>query len=198
MTLQDPGYFLLNRTVLYTAPVDEPAPANTVVALDAPAGNWTILGHIADETADGNVVFTRDGGDVTTKGSITKRAIRSVVQPVDTGYDVDVTQFTRGPLALYTGTTGGAVAGVFEVGSGEDGATTETASLIVWEDGTKRVGLYCPRVAWSGRDNIDTASIEDAIRLPLHAGFLDSNTLTTVAGKPLRYKWLSPTLLALS
>lgn len=196
MTLNDNGYFLVQRTVLYTAPVDTAAPA--AASLDSPGGSWTILGHIGDETAQGNVSFTRDGGDVTTKGSITKKAIRQVVEPVETGFDVDVSQFTRNVIALYVGTTGGTTDGVFQVEGASDGVATETASLVVWEDGTKRVGLYAPRVSWTGRDNITTDSIEDAIVIPLHAGFLDSATVVGPTGKPLRYDWISPTLMPLS
>lgn len=196
MTLNDNGYFLVSRTVLYTAPVDTAAPAPT--SLDTPGVAWTILGHIGDETAQGNVSFTRDGGDVTTKGSITKKAIRQVVQPVDTGFDVDISQFTREVMALYVGTTGGSTTGVFQVEGASDGVATETAALVVWEDGTKRVALYSPRVSWTGRDNITTDSIEDAVVIPLHAAFLDSNTVVGPNGKPLRYDWISPTLMPLS
>jgi hypothetical protein len=108
-----------------------------------------------------------------------------------------VTQLTREPFALYHGTAGGVVTGVFSVTGEADGGTTERALLVVWEDGTKRIGLYAPKASFSGRDNIDTGSIEDAIRLPLRAGFLDSDTIL-VGGKPLRYDWVSPTLLAIS
>lgn len=196
MTLNDNGYFLVSRTVLYTAPVDTAAPS--AASLDSPGVAWTILGHIGDETAQGNVAFTREGGDVTTKGSITKKAIRQVVQAVATGFDVDVTQFTREVIALYVGTTGGSTAGVFAVEGQYDGQATETAALVVWEDGTKRVALYAPRVSWTGRDNITTDSIEDAIAVPLHAAFLDSNTIVGPNAKPLRYDWISPTLMPLS
>lgn len=196
MALDDNGYFLVSRTVIYDAPVDTVAP--TPENLDTPGGAWAIMGHIGDETADGNASFTRDGGDVTTKGSITKRAIRQIVDPVNTGIDVDITQFTRNVLALYVGTSGGATTGVFHVEGSSDGVATERAMLIVWEDGLKRVALYAPRVSWTGRDNIDTDSIEDAIRIPLHAAFLDSNTIVGPNGKPLRYDWISPTLLATS
>lgn len=196
MALNDNGYFLVSRTVLYTAAVDTPAPA--VGSLDSPGAAWTILGHIGDETAQGNVAFTREGGDVTTKGSITKKAIRQVVQPVTTGFDVDVSQFTREVISLYVGTTGGSTFGTFQVEGQSDGVATETAALVVWEDGTKRVGLYAPRVSWTGRDNITTDSIEDAIVVPLHAGFLDSATVNGPTGKPLRYTFISPTLMPLS
>lgn len=196
MTLKDNGYFLVSRTVLYTAAVDTAAPS--AASLDSPGVAWTILGHIGDETAQGNVAFTREGGDVTTKGSITKKAIRQVVQAVATGFDVDVTQFTREVIALYVGTTGGTTPGIFAVEGQYDGQATETAALVVWEDGTSRVGLYAPRVSWTGRDNIPTDSIEDAIAVPLHAAFLDSNTIVGPNAKPLRYDWISPTLMALS
>lgn len=193
MTLVDAGYVLPSRIVLYTAAVDTAAPAPG--SLDTPGVAWSIRGHVGDETGDGAPSFTRDGGDVTTKGSMTKRAIRQVVEPVVTGIDVDLTQFTRDVLALYHGTTGGNVAGVMAIEGSYEGTPTETALLIVWEDGTSRVGLYAPRASWTGRDNIDTDSIEDAIRVPLHAGFLDSNTILGPNSKPLRYDWLSPTLM---
>lgn len=193
MALIDTGYVLPSRIVAYTGPVDTVAPA--VGSLDTPAGAWVILGHVGDETGNGAPSFTRDGGDVSTKGSMTTAAIRNVVQPVASGVDVDMTQFTRGILALFTGTVGGNTPGVFQVEGTSDGKTTETALLIVWEDGTTRVALYAPRASWSGRDNIDTDSIEDAIVVPLHAGFLDSATLTGPNGKPLRYTWLGTTTL---
>lgn len=192
MALNDTGYFLVSRTIIYKAPTDTAAPPNTLVGLDTPGDPWEIIGHIGDETASGNASLTRDGGDVTTKGSITKRAIRQVVEPVTTGIDVDITQWTRGVLALYHGGDGGSTAGEFEVTSTTDGTTTETALLIVWEDGQTRVALYAPRVSWTGRDALNTDSIEDAVAIPLHAGFLDSATLVGSNGKPLRYKWISP------
>lgn len=197
MPLIDEGYVLVSRCVVYTAPVDTPEPDATFAALNTPVG-FTIIGHVGDETGDGDPAFTRDGGDVTTKGSMTKRAIRQVVEPVNSGVDMDLTQFTRGTLALYHGTTGGTTDGKFQVAGSADGGTTETALLIVWEDGNTRVGLYAPRVSWTGRDNIETDSIEDAVRLPLHAGFLDSETLVDEDDRPLRYTWISPTLLPLS
>jgi hypothetical protein len=198
MALVDAGYVLPSRTVLYDAPVDTAAPLSTLAALDTPGAPWVILGHVGDETGDGDPSFTRDGGDVTTKGSMTKKSIRQVVEPVVTGIDVDITQFTRGVLAFYHGTSGGTTAGSLQVEGASDGLATERAMLIVWEDGQTRVALYAPRVSWTGRDAIDTTSIEDAIRVPLHAGFLDSNTVVGPTGKPLRYTWLSPTLFPLS
>ena len=192
MALTDAGYVLPSRIVVYTANVDTVAPA--AANLDSPGASWTIRGHVGDEEGNGAPGFTREGGDVTTKGSMTKRAIRQVVAPVVSGVDMDFTQFTREILSLYTGTTGGNTAGSFQVEGASDGGTTKTALLIVWEDGTERVALYAPNVSWTGRDNIDTDSIEDAIAVPVHAGFLDSTTLTGPNGKPLRYTWISPDL----
>lgn len=194
--LDDNGYLIPNRVVLHTATVDTAPPdANS---LDSPAVGWTILGHVGDETGQGSISFTRDGGDVTTKGSMTKRAIRTNVEPVESGVDVDITQWTRYVLALYHGTTGGTNPTSMPISGSQDGSSTEKAMLAVWEDGTRRVGLYAPRGSWTGRDAIATDSIEDAVAIPLHVSFLDSATLTGSDGKPLRFTWISPTLLTLS
>lgn len=194
--LNDAGYVLPSRTVIYTATVDTAAvDANS---LDTPGVGWTVVGHIGDETGSGNAILTHDGGTATTKGSMTKKSIRQVVDPVFTGIDIDITQWTRGVLALYHGTNGGTNPTAMQIEGSSDGGTTETALLIVWEDGTKRVALYAPRASWTARDAIDTTSIADAVAIPLHAAFLDSNTLTGPNTKPLRYTWVSPTLLVLS
>ena len=199
MALNDTGYLIPSRIVVWDAPVDTVAPTNSVGGLDAPTSPWAILAHVADETASGAPSLTRDGGDVTTKGSMTKRAIRTIVDPVTTGVDMDFTQLSRDTLKLYHSGTGGTTGGIFQVSSATDGGTTERAMLLVWEDGTSRVALYAPRVSWTGRDNIDTDSIEDAVKVPMHASFLDSSTLLAYDGKPLRYTWISPSnLLGLS
>lgn len=194
--LNDSAYVIVSRTVVYTAAVDTVAPdANS---LDSPGVAWTILGHIGDETGEGNATFTREGGDVTTKGSMTKKAIRQVVDPVVSGLDMDITQWDRSSLALYVGTSGGTNPTRFDVAGVNDGVATERAVLVVWEDGVKRVGLYAPRGSITGRDNIDTASIEDAVAVPLHVGFLDSETINDENDDALRYSWISPTLLTIS
>src|SRR5882724_5337213 len=186
--LNDAGYVLLNNTTLYTAAVDTAAvDANS---LDTPGVAWTILGHVGDETGKGNIVLTKDGGTATTKGSMTKRAIRQVVDPVFHGVDVDITQWTRDVLALYHGTSGGTNPTAMQIEGVSDGSTTNRAMLVVWADGTKRVGLYAPNVSWTGRDAIDTTSVADAVAIPLHGAFLDSPTLVGPASKALRYTWI--------
>lgn len=194
--LNDNGYIVPSRVVLYSAATDTVAPDTSL--LDNPPVAWTILGHVGDETGKGSISYTRDGGTVTTKGSMTKRAIRQLVDPVISGVDVDITQFTRDVLALYIGTAGGTGVTSLQVEGQADGTATSRAMLAVFEDGVRRVGLYAPNGSWTGRDNIDTTSIADALAIPLHIGFLDSATLNGPTGKPLRYTWLSPTLLALS
>lgn len=188
MALNDSAYIITQKTLVYTAPVNTAAPAPG--ALDSPTSPWAVLAHVGDETGDGNVSFTRDGGDVTTKGSMSKRTIRTVTEAVVTGVEMDFTQVSRETLALYHGTTGGTTDGVFAVNDGEDGST-QTAMLVVWSDGGVRVALYAPKVSWSGRDNIDTDSVEDAIRVPVQATFL-----TPTSGA--KYSWISPTLFPLS
>lgn len=194
--LNDAGYFIVSQTTIYKAAVDTAAPDSSL--LDNPPVAWVKVGHIGDETASGNATFTRDGGDTTTKGSITKKSIRTLVDPVFSGIDVDISQWTRDVLALYIGTTGGTNPTTLQVEGEKDGSVTQGAMLIVWSDGISRVGLYAPNGSWTGRDNISTDSVSDAVTIPLHIGFLDSATLTGPNSKPLRYTWISPTLLAIS
>lgn len=194
--LIDAGYFIVGKTTIYKAPVDTVAPDTSL--LDNPPVAWVPVGHIGDETASGNVAFTRDGGGTTTKGSITKKSIRTLVDPVFSGVDVDLSQWTRDVLALYIGTAGGTGPTVLQVEGEKDGLVTQAAMLVVWADGNNRVALYAPNGSWGGRDNISTDSIADAVVLPMHISFVDSATLNGPSGKALRYSWLSPTLLAIS
>lgn len=194
--LIDAGYFIVGKTTIYKAATDTVAPDASL--LDNPPVAWTAVGHIGDESASGNASFTRDGGDTTTKGSITKKSIRTLVDPVFSGIDVDLSQWTRDVLALFIGTTGGTNPTALQVEGEKDGGVTSAAMLIVWADGNNRVGLYAPNGSWTGRDNISTDSVADAVLIPLHIGFLDSSTLNGPNSKPLRYTWISPTLLAIS
>lgn len=193
--LNDNGYFIPSRVVVYTAAVDTAAPDSAL--LDNPGVSWTILGHVGDETGSGSVEFTREGGDVTTKGSMTKKAIRTVVSPVQSGVDFDLTQLTRETLAMYHGSNAGTPT-VLQVSGILDGSASAKALLVVFEDGTKRVALYAPNASLTGRDNISTASIEDAVPIPMHASFLDSATINDSGGRALRFSWISPNLLPLS
>lgn len=193
MALRDDAYVIPSRILVYTAPVGTViADPVTKAGLDTPPNPWALLAHVATEEGDGAPGFTRDGGDVTKKGSMTKRQIRTVIAAVATGMEMDFTQLSRETLALYHGTAGGTTAGRFSVYSSDNGAT-ETAVLVVWEDGTKRVGLTCERGSWSGRDSITTDSVEDAVRVPMSLSFLDPDGVPAPA-----FEWLSPTLLPLS
>lgn len=194
MTLRDNAYILPSSLHVYRAPVGTAAPApadiNTGGTL-APA--WVEIAHVADETGDGGIQLTRDGGDTTPKGSMAKKTIRLIQEAVTTGFELDFTQLSRETLSLYHGTTGGAVSGAFDVHDGEDG-TTNTAFLAIWADGTAvNLALHSEKVAWSARDNIDTTSTEDAIRVPVQGTFLSPDT----AGHA-KYSWISTQVLPLS
>lgn len=193
MSLIDAGYFLTANAFVYTAPVGTARPDATAVALETPGSPWELAGHLATEEGDGMPEFGLDGGDVTPKGSMSKKQIRTVVSPVTREIEFSLTQFTRVGLGLYYGGTGGATVGFFEVDSDSDGDATEKALLFTFRDGENWVGFHAGRAAISGADSIDTTDPENAIALPLKAIALDPES-----GSGPRFSWISPSLLALS
>ncbi|ATY11567.1 hypothetical protein CU254_14700 [Amycolatopsis sp. AA4] len=197
MTLRDEGYFIPQSLHVYQAAPGTPPPTPEQIA---PGGTlpavWKEIAHVADETGDGGIQLTRDGGDRTPKGSMAKKTIRVVTAAVVTGFELDFTQITRETLALYHGTQGGTVDGVFGVADGEDSNDTVTAFLAVWTDGAVSLGLHAPKNSWAARDNIDTSSTEDATRVPVVGTFISPDLVGGV--RPKKFNWISPQLFPLS
>lgn len=190
MPLIDAGYFLTSNAYVYTAPVGTAKPAATAAALATPDAAWVLLGHLGTEAGDGMPEFGLNGGDVTPKGSMSKKQIRTITAAVTREIDFNLTQFTRDALALYYGSNGGAVDGYFDVQGVDDGNSTEKALLFTFRDGTNWVGFWAGRASISGQDSIKTEKPEDAIAVPLKAIALDPAT-----GSDPRYSWISPALL---
>jgi len=191
MPLVDAGYTIPGTAFCYTATQDTAAPANTNVALAAPAVAWSLVGHLGLDDGTGMPNFEFDGGEVTVKGSMSKKAIRTSVSKIGRTIPFALSQFTRECLSLYYGGTGGTTTGAFEVLASSDGVPTRKALLFTFNDGGNWVGFYAPRVDIIGADAISTEDVENAILLPLRATILDSATPLTVP----KFKWISETLL---
>jgi|SRR6187551_168568 len=191
MALVDAGYTIPGTAFFYTAAQDTVAPAATNTALAAPAVAWTLEGHLGLDDGTGMPNFEFEGGEVTVKGSMSKKAIRTSVSKVGRTIPFSLSQFTRNCLALYYGGTGGVADGVFDVMAADDGVPTRRAILFTFNDGGNWVGFYAPRADIIGADALSTEDVENALLLPLRATILDSATPLSVP----KFKWLSETLL---
>lgn len=191
MPLVDAGYTIPGTAFFYTAAADVVPPAFTNAALAAPPVAWTLEGHLGLDDGTGMPNFEFDGGEVTVKGSMSKKAIRTSVSKIGRTVPFSLSQFTRNCLALYYGGTGGAVDGSFSVLSADDGVPTRRAILFTFNDGGTWVGFYAPRADIIGADAISTEDVENALLLPLRATILDSATPASVP----KFQWISETLL---
>jgi hypothetical protein len=191
MPLVDAGYLIPGTAFIYTAAEGTVAPA--VSALAAPPVAWTLAGHLGRDDGTGMPNFERDGGDVTVKGSMSKKAIRSQTSKITRSITYSLSQFTREALGLYYGGNGAAVTGYFDVLASNDGVPTRKAVLFTFLDGTTWVGFWAGVTDTIGADALATEDVENAVLLPLRTTILDSATPLTVP----KFRWIAPELLVL-
>jgi len=191
MPLVDAGYTIPGTAFFYTAAQDVVPPAYTNAALASPAVAWTLEGHLGLDDGTGMPNFEFEGGEVTVKGSMSKKAIRTTTAGLTRTIPFSLSQFTRNCLGLYYGGTGGVTTGAFQVLAANDGVPTRRAILFTFNDGGTWVGFYAPRADIIGTDAISTEDVENALLLPMRATLLDSVTPLTVP----KFQWISETLL---
>lgn len=191
MPLVDAGYFIPGNAFVYTAAAGTAAPVST--ALNAPPIAWTLVGHLGLDDGTGMPEFAYDGGEVTVKGSMSKKAIRTSVSKVVRSVNWSVSQFTRNVLGLYFGGTGGAVTDYFDVFAATDAVPTKTALLFTFNDGGNWIGWWAGQCATSSGDNLSTGDVENALLLPLTSTVLDA---TDPLATP-RFRWIAESLLDL-
>lgn len=183
MPLNDDAYTIPASGHVYTAPRGTAIPAD----LRTPGGAWEEPGHVGTEENDGVPEFPFDGGDVTTKGSWAKKAIRTIVAPETESINWSLSQIDRTTLGLYFGGTGGSTAGRFERHT-TDANTKEHALLIVWEDGDEAFGVWYDSVSTKKADAISLADNENPVMLPVTSTVMDPLTGT------LKSAWVSSTI----
>lgn len=176
------AYIVPTRGFVYLAPVGTEAPS--LADLAAPPEPWQILGHVGTADGDGLPVFPSDGGDVTTLGSWNQQAVRTTTEPLTETVEFSASQIDAESLRLYTGADGGSAANRFEVFGHEVNSGTQTALLIVIQDGNTRIGWWAPKVEVRRGDDIELDP-EGPILLPLSCTLLDLDDDTP------RYAWIA-------
>lgn len=188
MPLVDDGYLIPGTAFVYTAAAGTAKPlAND---LDSPTG-YTLLGHLGLDDGTGMPSFTYDGGEVTAKGSMSKKTIRTTVSKIVRGAEFSLSQFTRECLRYYYGGTGGAVDGYFDVLAADDGVPVRSALLFTFLDGDEWIGFWAGQCDTIGADALDLSDVENAVLLPLKATILDSSTPLTVP----KFSWVATSIL---
>ena len=182
MPENDSAYTIPSSGKVYLAPSGTPSPA--VADLDAPTSPWSELGHVGTEDNTGAPNIQYDGGDKTTKGSWAKKSIRTITAAITDYITMSLSQIDRTTLGLYFGGTGGTTANEF-AGNTTDPNTTETALLIVWQDGTEYFGVWYSRTEVGRDDSIDLTDNENPAMLPVRFTVLDPPTGT------LKFKFIS-------
>lgn len=183
----DAAYTIPSVGRVYLAPSGTVAP--TGAGLAAPPDPWVEVGHVGTEDNTGAPQIQYDGGDKTVKGSWAKKAIRTITAAITDYVTMSLSQFDRTTLGIYFGGTGGTVAGEFDINT-TDSNTTETALLIVWQDGSAYFGVWYSRSEAGRDDAIDLTDAENPAMLPVRFTILDPTAGT------LKAKFLAATILA--
>lgn len=154
--------------VFTAAPGIDSIPDYKTISPDAPGTGWTSLGHTSVDNA---VSLGTDGGDATTYDSWWQAAIAVT-------YASKTWTVTVNPLEISPGTLDLAFGGALETSSDNGGyivpadvIAVEKALFILALQGTKRMGLFLPRVSITLGD-APTFDPTKLLEIPLTANVL--------------------------
>lgn len=163
MAIDDNAVMISKEGHIYIAPPGTAKPVDPT----SPADPWAEVGHTS---ADDPLSLKRDGGDVTTKGTWQKPAMRADVAAVTYSWVFPLLQQDEASLKLYFG--GGAVDGT----SGDfivpnQPTSQEHAIFVRIIDGANEWYRYAPTVGIIGSDDEDDDT-EDFTSMPVTATIL--------------------------
>lgn len=165
MALDDDAVRIAKIGHFYVADSGQAKPSNLV----APESPWEEIGH---SSQDSPMTITRDGGDVTKKGTWQKPGLRADVADVTYAIEIPLLQGDALSLGLYYG--GGTTdSGYFIVPAVP--TAQEKALFVRIVDGDTEWPLWFPNVAIIGSDNSEE-SIDDFTKYPVTATILSPDT----------------------
>ena len=157
----------------YTATVGTARPA-TVALLKAPPVAWKEMGNTS---LDNIIALTSEGGTVTTLGSLQNKSLRQTVEARVESFGVNLLEWSEDSLTLYYGANSViATDGAVEIPS--EPVPTETAFLVVMQDGNNVAGFYAEKASIFRSDDIAIADSNSLAQLPIKVTALNN------AGKP--------------
>lgn len=179
MAMDSNAVIIPGRGAIFTADPTTAPPAYKTMTPDLPGQGWTCLGHTSK---DNNVALGKDGGDSTQYNSWWEDALAVTYESVSWSITVNALQIDAGVLDL-----------AFSGDLDDDGGyvvpsvvnAVEKALFVLALQGTKRMGLYLPKVSITLGDapEFDPGAL---FEVPLSANVLSADNALM--------KWYHPAL----
>lgn len=177
MALDDNKTLIVATAQIYTAPVDTKAPTVTAYKTNKATAltGWTNIGHTA---ADNPFKITKGGGDVTTKGSLQKKKLRTSIGEVSYSLEISLHQFDAPSIKRYLGANAETTDGITYAKSKP--TAEHCALLIVIEDEGNVCFIHAGKADIVANGDFDASNIEDLVALPIKFEILEDKNNNTI------------------
>lgn len=180
----DKATVIVNTMHFYTAAADTAAPQMTQLASTASRAEalsaWTEIGHTSLESP---FKLTSEGGEVTVKGSLQKKALRTTTSDKTFTIELDLEQFDAATIKRYLGANAAAKNGLTYAKSKP---TAERAALLgIAEDDNGILVIHAGRVDIGANGDIDVSNVEDLAALPIKFTVLEDADGNTIGISPV-------------
>lgn len=159
MAYNDAAVVKVATAHFYLAPKGTAAPANPL----KPGQEWEDVGHT---TLDSILSISSEGGDKTVLGSLQNRNLRTSYADKSTTFNFSIHQFDDKGLKLYLGSNAVTDASG-RIGPADTPAPTNSAWLVVIEDGDRYFDFYTPSADIIGAEDLSLEDTESLASLPL-------------------------------
>ena len=169
MATNDNATLKVGTAHFYTAVVGTARPL-TVATLKTPPAAWKEMGNTS---LDNIIALTSEGGAVTTLGSLQNKSLRQTVESRVESFGINLLEWSSVSLKLYYGSNAVIAAdGAVEVPS--EPAPTESAFLVVLQDGDNVAGFYAEKSSIFRSDDIAIADSNSLAQLPIKVTALNN------------------------
>lgn len=177
MAMDDNKTLIVATAQIYTAAVGTKPPTVTAYKTNKTTAltGWTNIGHTSQENP---FKAARSGGDVTTKGSLQKKKLRTSISDVSYSIEISLEQFDAASIKRYLGANAATVDGITYAKSKP--AAEHCALLIVVEDEGNVCFIHAGKADLVANGDFDVNSVEDLAALPVKFEILEDangNTL---------------------
>ena len=177
MALADDKTLIVATAQIYTAPVDTKSPtvANYKTNKTTALTGWTNIGHTS---AENPFKITKGGGDVSTKGSLQKKKLRTSISDVSYSLEISLEQFDAPSIKRYLGANAVTVDGITYAKSKP--TAEHCALLIVIEDEGNICLIHAGKCDIVANGDLDVNNVEDLVSLPVKFEILEDKNGNTI------------------